>query len=101
MNLFEFAVLLLAVVGLIVVVNAFARDAGRPPRGRDRTVTDPEGPDWLDLDAASAYLDTEPGLIIGLVDRGSIPFFVVEQGNRADPSSLYFRRDELDAWTVG
>jgi hypothetical protein len=100
-NLFQLAVILLAAVGLIAMVSAFARDAGRPPRSRDRTVTDPDGPDWLNLEAASAHLDTEPGLILGLVDRGSIPFFVVEGGNRADQSSLYFRRDELDAWTVG
>ena len=80
---------------------AFTGNAGRPRREQERTVEVPTEPDWLDLEQAAAYLDTDTDSLFNLVERGAIPYFVLSDGNRTEPSTYFFRRDELDAWTVG
>ena len=91
---------MVAVLGLTWVVLTFTR-AGEPKLNSKRAVIDPDDPDWLDVEAAASYLGVETGFILNLVDRDAIPFFVVLESGRADGSSYYFRREELDEWTVG
>ena len=55
----------------------------------------------LDVDAAAAYLGVESSFVLNLVERDAIPFFVMTEGDSDNRSSYYFRRDELDEWTVG
>ena len=87
-------------LGLTAVVLAFTRSGG-PSVSEKRAVVDPDDPDWLNVEAAAAYLGVEAGFILNLVDRDAIPFFVLEGAESTAGSSYYFRRDELDAWTVG
>ncbi len=99
-TLVELTIVVVAVLGLTWVVLTFTR-AGEPKLSSKRAVIDPDDPDWLDVEAAASYLGVETGFILNLVDRDAIPFFVVAESDAADSSSYYFRREELDEWTVG
>ena len=101
MDILQLILLALALGGLAFVLFAFTGTAGRPSKNQERTVQNPTDPDWLDLEAAAAYLDTDTDSLFNLVERGAIPYFVLADGNRREPASYFFRRDELDAWTVG
>ena len=101
MDIPQLILLALALGGLAFALYAFTGNAGRPAKTEERTVQVPTEPDWLDLDQAAAYLDTDKDSLFALVERGAIPYFVLAHGNRTEPASYFFRRDELDAWTVG
>ncbi len=98
-TLVELTIVVVAVLGLTWVVLTFTR-AGEPSVSGKRAVIDPDDPDWLDVNGAASYLGVEAGFVLNLVDRDAIPFFVL-QSDAADSSSYYFRREELDEWTVG
>jgi hypothetical protein len=100
-DILQLILLALALGGLAFVLFAFTGNAGRPARKQERTVQTPTEPEWLDLEQAAAYLDSDTESIFTLVERGAIPYFVLAEGNRTEPASYFFRRDELDAWTVG
>jgi hypothetical protein len=97
----QLILLALALGGLAFVLFAFTGNAGRPRREQERIVQAPTEPEWLDLEQAAAYLDSDPDTVFTLVERGAIPYFVLADGNRTEPASYFFRRDELEAWTVG
>ena len=101
MDILQLILLALALGGLAFVLFAFTGGAGRPSKQQERIVQVPTEPDWLDLEQAAAYLDTDTESVFALVERGGIPYFVLAEGNRTEPASYFFRRDELDAWTVG
>lgn len=84
---------------LILLVRTLVRPASRP--ARVRTVLDPEGEGWLSLEALAERLDTRPGEIVALVERDAIPFWVQPGSGRDHPRTFWFRRDEIDAWTIG
>jgi hypothetical protein len=84
---------------LILLVRTLVRPASRP--ARVRTVVEPEGEGWLGLEELAAQLDTRPAEILALVERDAIPFWVRPGSGRDDPRSYWFRRDEIDAWTIG
>jgi hypothetical protein len=95
----ELLIVCVAVIGVSAAVLAFARGAGNPPHA-GRTVADPDGPEWLSLEETAAYLAADSGYVLNLVSRDAIPYFVLESGNAAENSSLYFNREELDGWIV-
>ncbi len=99
-TLVELTIVVVAVLGLTAVALTFTRTGGSK-LSEKRAIVDPDDPDWLDVDAAASYLGVETGFILNLVDRDAIPFFVLEGADSAAGSRYYFRRDELDAWTVG
>ena len=99
-TLVELTIVVVAVLGLTAVVLAFTKTGG-PSVSEKRAVIDLDDPDWLDVDAAAAYLGVETGFVLNLIDRDAIPFFVLEGAESTAGSSYYFRRNELDAWTVG
>jgi excisionase family DNA binding protein len=99
-TLVELTIVVVAVVGFTAVVLTFTR-AGEPAVAGKRAVIDPDDPDWLDVDEAASYLGVEAGFILNLVERDAIPFFVMTESDSAARSSYYFRREELDEWTVG
>jgi hypothetical protein len=99
-TLVELTIVVVAVLGLTAVVLAFTR-AGEPSVAGKRAVIDPDDPNWMDVEAAASHLGVEIGFILNLVDRDAIPFFVLEGNDSLKSSSVYFRRDELDDWTVG
>jgi len=99
-TLVELTIVVVAVLGLTWVVLTFTR-AGEPSVSGKRAVIDPDDPDWLDVNGAASYLGVEPGFVLNLVDRDAIPFFVLAKSDSADSASYYFRREELDDWTVG
>jgi len=99
-TIIELTIVVVAVLGLTAVVLSFTR-AGEPSVVAKRAVIDPDDPDWMDVEAAAAYLGVDPGFVLNLVDRDAIPFFVMAESDTADSRSYRFRRDELDAWTVG
>jgi hypothetical protein len=99
-TLVELAIVVVGVIGFTAVVLTLTR-AGEPSVTGKRAVVDPDDPDWLDVEAAAAYLGVESSFVLNLVERDAIPFFVMTEGDSAARSSYYFRRDELDEWTVG
>ncbi|MDX6587021.1 MAG: hypothetical protein QOI31_1494 [Solirubrobacterales bacterium] len=99
-TLIELTIVVVGVIGFTALVLTLTR-AGEPAVAGKRAVIDPDDPDWLDVEEAASYLDVETGFVLNLVARDAIPFFVMTEGDRAEGSSYYFRRDELDEWTVG
>ena len=70
--------------------------------GREGNGTPPaEGHEWLTVQQVATLLELPPGEIVELVDRDAIPFFLVRGGRLSEPEYLRFRRDEIDAWTIG
>jgi excisionase family DNA binding protein len=99
-TLVELTIVVVGVIGFTAVVLTLTR-AGEPAVAGKRAVIDPDDPDWLDVDEAASYLGVEAGFILNLVERDAIPFFVMTESDSAARSSYYFRREELDEWTVG
>ena len=46
-------------------------------------------------------LDVSQSEIGALVDRGDIPFFLIRGGELSNPEYWRFKRDEIEAWTIG
>ena len=68
------------------------RATGRPP---------PTGHEWLTVQQVATLLELPPSEVVELVDRDAIPFYLVRGGRLSEPEYLRFRRDEIDAWTIG
>jgi hypothetical protein len=67
-----------------------------------RTVLLPEDDGiWLTVEQVATVLELPPSEVIELVDRDAIPFYLVQGGVISRPEYLRFRRDEIDAWTIG
>jgi hypothetical protein len=88
----------LAFAATVLVLTGAGRRLQRTPA---RTVMEPFGDEWMKVGEVATLLDVPEADVIGLVERDAIPFFLVVGGNRAQPGDYRFRRDEIEAWTVG
>ena len=97
----EIVVAGIAVMAFAATVFVLAGAAGRRRPDTVRTVPVAEGDEWLGVDELAAELDVSTGEIGALVERGDVPFFLVGGGELSKPEHWRFRRDEIDAWTIG
>ncbi len=73
-----------------------------PDEGREGNGTPPaDGHEWLTVQEVATLLELPPSEVIELVDRDSIPFYLVRGGRLSEPEYLRFRRDEIEDWTIG
>jgi excisionase family DNA binding protein len=92
----------IAVAAFAAVVFVLVNAGGHTAPQQVRTVLLPEeGGEWLTVEQAATVLEVPPTELLELVERDAIPFFVVRGGTIHRPEYLRFRRDELDAWTIG
>lgn len=91
----------IAVIAFAAVVIVLAGAGRRLERAPVRTVVEPEGEGWLTVEEVADELGVLPGDVASLAERDAIPFFVVAGGLRGRARDLRFRRDEIDAWTIG
>jgi excisionase family DNA binding protein len=91
----------IAVMAFAATVFVLAGAAGRARPDSVRTVLLPEGEEWLTVAELAAELGVSEGEIGALVERGDVPFFLVRGGELSSPEYWRFRRDEIDAWTIG
>jgi hypothetical protein len=87
-----------AFAAVVLVLTGAGRRLQRTPA---RTVMEPFGEEWLTLSQVAAHLDVPEDDVVGLVERDAIPFYVVAGGSREHPADYRFRRDEIEAWTIG
>ena len=90
-----------AVVAFAATVFVLAGAGGRTRPRQPRTILLPEGEEWLDVQQVATLLELPPSEIVELVNNDSIPFWLVTGGRLSEPEYLRFRRDEIDAWTIG
>jgi excisionase family DNA binding protein len=91
-------VAVLAFAATVVVLASAGRRLQRSPT---RTVMEPFGDEWLTIGQVATLLDVPEDDVAGLVERDAIPFYVVAGGSHTRPADYRFRRDEIDAWTIG
>jgi excisionase family DNA binding protein len=91
-------VAVLAFAATVVVLAGAGRRLQRSPA---RTVMEPFGDEWLTIGQVATLLDVPEDDVAGLVERDGIPFYVVAGGSHTRPADYRFRRDEIDAWTIG
>ena len=83
---------------IYVLVGAGART--RPQQVRTVLLPEDDG-QWLTVEQVATVLELAPSEVVELVDRDAIPFYLVRGGTLSRPEYLRFRRDEIDAWTIG
>jgi excisionase family DNA binding protein len=98
MDLVVAGVAVLAFAATVLVLAGAGRRLQRSPA---RTVLEPFGDEWLTTSEVASVLDVPEADVIGLVERDAIPFYVIAGGSRTHPADYRFRRDEIDAWTIG
>ena len=76
MDLAQLVLVFLSCIMFIAVVTTLVRAGRGSSRGETRLVSDPSGEGWLSVEEVAELLETDPEDVLGLVDRGSIPFFV-------------------------
>jgi hypothetical protein len=86
---------------VIVLTGALGGARRDPVRVIPGIELEPEDEGWLTVGELAVELDVRPAEVMALVERRAVPFFVISGGNRADPQAYRFRRDEIDAWTIG
>ena len=85
---------------LFLAVSAAVRAAVRPRAADIRVVADASGEGWLTVEETAELLEVSPARILELVERAAIPFYVLSV-NRSAQQGYRFRRDEIEAWTIG
>jgi hypothetical protein len=90
-----------AVLAFAAVVLVLAGAGRRIQRTPARTVMEPFGDEWLTIGQVATLLEVPEHDVAGLVERDAIPFYVIAGGSRTHPADYRFRRDEIDAWTIG
>jgi excisionase family DNA binding protein len=103
-----------AVIAFAAVIYVLVGIGGRTRPQNPRTVllpdsggdggngtTPAEGEEWLTVQQVATMLELPPSEIVELVDRDQIPFYLVRGGRLSEPQYLRFRRDEIEAWTIG
>ena len=92
-----------AVVAFAATIYVLAGIGGRTHPHQPRTVLlpDPEDDGWLTVQQVATLLELPPSEVVELVDRDSIPFFLIRGGRLSEPEYLRFRRDEIEEWTIG
>jgi Helix-turn-helix domain len=88
----------LAFAATVLVLSGAGRRLQRTPA---RTVMEPFGDEWLAVGEVATLLGVAEADVVGLVERDSIPFYLLVGGSRAQPGDYRFRRDEIEAWTIG
>jgi hypothetical protein len=101
MDLAQLVLVFLSCVMFIALVTTLVRAGRGSSRGEARLVSDPSGEGWLSVEEVAELLETDPEDVLGLVDRGSIPFFVDAGSGRSVAAVYWFRRDEIDDWVIG
>jgi excisionase family DNA binding protein len=91
-------VAVLAFAATVLVLTGAGRRIQRSPA---RTVMEPFGDEWLTVSQVASLLEVPEDDVVGLVERDAIPFYVIAGGSRTHPADYRFRRDEIDAWTIG
>jgi excisionase family DNA binding protein len=91
-------VAVLAFAATVLVLTGAGR---RMQRSAARTVMEPFGDEWLTIGQVATLLEVPEDDVVGLVERDAIPFYVIAGGSRTQPADYRFRRDEIDAWTIG
>jgi excisionase family DNA binding protein len=91
-------VAVLAFAATVLVLTGAGRRMQRSPA---RTVMEPFGDEWLTVSQVASLLEVPEDDVVGLVERDAIPFYVIAGGSRTHPADYRFRRDEIDAWTIG
>jgi excisionase family DNA binding protein len=91
-------VAVLAFAATVLVLTGAGRRIQRSPA---RTVMEPFGDEWLTVSQVALLLEVPEDDVVGLVERDAIPFYVIAGGSRTHPADYRFRRDEIDAWTIG
>jgi excisionase family DNA binding protein len=91
-------VAVLAFAATVLVLTGAGRRIQRTPA---RTVMEPFGDEWLTIGQVATLLEVPEDDVVGLVERDAIPFYVIAGGSRSHPADYRFRRDEIDAWTIG
>lgn len=86
---------------VIVLTGALGGARRDPVRVIPAIELEPEDGGWLTVDQLASELDVRPSEVTALVERRAVPFFLVAGASRADPAAYRFRRDEIDAWTIG
>jgi excisionase family DNA binding protein len=90
-----------AVLAFAATVLVLAGAGRRLQRSPARTVMEPFGDEWLTVGQVATLLEVPEDDVVGLVERDAIPFYVIAGGSRTRPADYRFRRDEIDAWTIG
>jgi Helix-turn-helix domain len=98
MDVIVAGVAVLAFAAVVLVLTGAGRRIQRTPA---RTVMEPFGDEWLTIGQVATLLDVPEHDVAGLVERDAIPFYVIAGGSRTHPADYRFRRDEIDAWTIG
>jgi hypothetical protein len=100
-DLAQLVLVFLSCIMFIAVVTTLVRAGRGSSRGEARLVDDPSGEGWLSVEEVAELLETDAEDVLGLVDRGSIPFFVDARSGRSVAAVYWFRRDEIDDWVIG
>jgi Helix-turn-helix domain len=98
MDVIVAGVAVLAFAAVVLVLTGAGRRIQRTPA---RTVMEPFGDEWLTIGQVATLLEVPEHDVAGLVERDAIPFYVIAGGSRTHPADYRFRRDEIDAWTIG
>ena len=98
MELLIAGIAVFAFAGLVLAIVRGVNDARRP---EPRTVVNPEGEEWMTVDETAELLDASVTDVMNLVTREAIPHYLLLGGRRARPDDYRFKRDEIDAWTIG
>ena len=93
----------IAVMAFAATVFVLTQAGGhtRPQQVRTILLPEPEDEQWLTVQQVATLLELPPSEIVELVDRDAIPFYVIRGGTLTQPEYLRFKRDEIDAWTIG
>ena len=91
----------IAVAAFAATVLVLVGVANRAQRAPSRTVVDVDGDDWLTTDQVAELLAVSPAEVIAQVERDAIPHFILVGDPRSAPAAYRFRRDEIEAWTIG
>ncbi len=92
---------LVACIMFALIARAFVQSYGERPPEHPRLADWPDDPRLLTVDQVAARLETSGAEVMGLVERGAIPFLVVDGFNASSPQRYRFDRDEIDDWVIG
>ena len=84
-----------------LVARTFVQSYGERPSSDARLADWPDDPRLIDIEQVARILETTPAEVMVLVERGSIPFYVVPGLHRSDPAAYRFAREEIDDWVIG
>jgi excisionase family DNA binding protein len=92
-----------AVIAFAATVFVLANVGGHTRTRQARTILlpDPDDPTWMTVQQVATLLELPPSEVVELAHSDAIPFWLVRGGRLSEPEYLRFRRDEIEAWTIG